>query len=63
MELRYIIRDRRDDPVKVLQYRVKYKVTDYGNTSPTGDWLIGEVWSEWQDVPTVDLTVQRKNNG
>ena len=63
MELRYIIRDGQDDPERVLQYRVKSKVTDYSKNSPTGDWLTKEVWSEWQDVPTVDRTTLRKNNG
>ena len=52
---------------KVLQYRTKYTVMDYGIQTPnTNDYGLKTVWSEWKTVPTIqdvseliDKTIKR----
>lgn len=51
-ELRYLVRPGWDGPEKVLQYRTQIEVPDYS----TEKHIQKKVWTEWQDVPTVDET-------
>jgi hypothetical protein len=44
-----------DETVRVLQYRSRQEITDYGTLRPsTGDFSVINTWSEWLDVPVVE---------
>jgi len=54
-ELRYLVRNGWDGPEQVLQYRTQLEVTDYSTTSIQGSFTKKREWTDWQDVPTVEI--------
>jgi hypothetical protein len=48
-ELRWLERETE----RILQYRVKESITDYGSPRQDGGHDVHRTWSEWTDVPVV----------
>ena len=55
IEMRYVVRPGWDGPEKVLQYRQQVNITDYSIKNSNGTYISNTVWTNWEDVPVVEM--------